>query len=66
MPHKNSEDTIQLALSRLSERELRIIERLFGVHDGVKHSRKEVGQVFNISEERVKQVEDKVDRLLRE
>lgn len=50
---------IQSTLSNLPEREATIIKMRFGLLDGTFHTLDEVGKVFNITRERVRQIEYK-------
>ncbi len=56
---------IEEALSRLSERERRIIILRFGLEDGQFRTLEEVGREFGITRERIRQIEAKALRKLR-
>ncbi|WP_038039108.1 RNA polymerase sigma factor RpoD [Thermorudis peleae] len=56
---------IEEALSRLSERERRIIALRFGLEDGQFRTLEEVGREFGITRERIRQIEAKALRKLR-
>jgi len=56
---------IEEALSRLSERERRIIILRFGLEDGQFRTLEEVGRYFGITRERIRQIEAKALRKLR-
>ncbi len=56
---------IEEALSRLSERERRIIILRFGLEDGQFRTLEEVGRAFGITRERIRQIEAKALRKLR-
>jgi RNA polymerase primary sigma factor len=56
---------IQDALSKLTERERLIIELRFGLEDGRFRTLEEVGRVFGITRERIRQIEAKALRKLR-
>ena len=53
-------------LQYLSPRERKIIEMRFGLKDGVGHTLEEVGQEFNVTRERIRQIEAKVLQKLKE
>ncbi|MDD4953421.1 MAG: RNA polymerase sigma factor RpoD [Candidatus Omnitrophica bacterium] len=53
------------ALATLSEREKRILVLRFGINDGCAHTLEEVGNVFRVTRERVRQIEAKALRKLR-
>jgi RNA polymerase primary sigma factor len=46
-------------LTILSPREKEVLSMRFGIEDGVEHTLEEVGQVFNLSRQRIKQIETK-------
>jgi len=58
-------DQIEKILETLTSREKRIIELRFGLEDGRKRTLGEVGEEFNITHERVSQIEFKALRKLR-
>jgi RNA polymerase primary sigma factor len=58
-------DQIQNALAVLSEREREVLEMRFGLMDGKDHTLEEVGQAFNVTRERIRQIESKALRKLR-
>ena len=58
-------EQIQAALAALSERERQVLELRFGLLDGKNHTLEEVGRHFNITRERVRQIEAKALRKLR-
>jgi RNA polymerase primary sigma factor len=53
------------ALAVLSEREREVLEMRFGLMDGKDHTLEEVGQFFNVTRERIRQIEAKALRKLR-
>ncbi len=59
-------ENIHEMLQYLSPRERKIIEMRFGLRDGVGHTLEEVGQVFNVTRERIRQIEAKVLQKLKE
>jgi RNA polymerase primary sigma factor len=56
---------INKVLSTLPEREKRVIRMRFGLEDGYQHTLEEVGYVFNVTRERIRQIEAKALRRLR-
>jgi len=58
-------DQIGDSLSRLDEREQRIVVLRFGLEDGRYRTLEEVGQEFGITRERIRQIESKALRKLR-
>ncbi len=59
-------ENIHEMLQYLSPRERKIIEMRFGLIDGVGHTLEEVGQEFNVTRERIRQIEAKVLQKLKE
>lgn len=53
------------ALSTLTEREKRILVLRFGISDGSAHTLEEVGNIFRVTRERVRQIEAKALKKLR-
>ena len=58
-------EQIKNALAVLSEREREVLEMRFGLLDGKDHTLEEVGQAFNVTRERIRQIEAKALRKLR-
>ena len=58
-------EQIQNALAVLSDREREVLEMRFGLTDGRDHTLEEVGQAFNVTRERIRQIEAKALRKLR-
>ncbi len=52
-------------LSTLTERERKVLRLRFGIGDGVDHTLEEVGQQFDVTRERIRQIEAKALRKLR-
>ncbi|MBI2037124.1 MAG: sigma-70 family RNA polymerase sigma factor [Candidatus Liptonbacteria bacterium] len=52
-------DRIRDILIDLSDREQSILQLRFGLEDGVTHTLEEVGKVFNVTRERIRQIEAK-------
>jgi RNA polymerase primary sigma factor len=52
-------------LGVLSEREQKILRLRFGLEDGRSHTLEEVGQEFNVTRERIRQIEAKALAKLR-
>jgi RNA polymerase primary sigma factor len=62
----NMSKQIQAALSTLNKREERIVQLRFGIGEKQDHTLEEVGQDFDLSRERIRQIEDKALRKLRQ
>jgi RNA polymerase primary sigma factor len=63
-PHEAAEasalrDSIAKALDELTPREQRILRMRFGIGDSAEHTLEEVGQVFGVTRERIRQIEAK-------
>ena len=58
-------ESVRNALAVLSERERQVLELRFGLVDGKDHTLEEVGQYFNVTRERIRQIELKALRKLR-
>ena len=52
-------DYVKEVISELSPREQKILEMRFGLGDGVAHTLEEVGQEFDVTRERIRQIEAK-------
>ena len=52
-------DYVHEIISKLSPREQKILEMRFGLIDGVAHTLEEVGQEFDVTRERIRQIEAK-------
>src|SRR3990167_311149 len=52
-------DYVKEAISDLLPREQKILEMRFGLGDGVSHTLEEVGQEFDVTRERIRQIEAK-------
>jgi RNA polymerase primary sigma factor len=61
----NLKEQMASMLSTLTPREERIIKMRFGLDDGSEHTLEEVGQVFAVTRERIRQIEAKALRKLR-
>ena len=58
-------EQVRSVLGSLSERERNVLEMRFGFRDGKTHTLEEVGQMFGVTRERVRQIEAKALRKLR-
>ncbi len=58
-------EQVQHALAVLSERERQVLELRFGLVDGKDHTLEEVSRYFNVTRERIRQIEAKALRKLR-
>ncbi|HEC21231.1 MAG TPA: RNA polymerase sigma factor RpoD [Candidatus Peregrinibacteria bacterium] len=59
-------ENIHDMLQYLSPREQKIIKMRFGLGDGISHTLEEVGQEFNVTRERIRQIEAKVLQKLKD
>ncbi|MEK7537198.1 MAG: RNA polymerase sigma factor RpoD [Patescibacteria group bacterium] len=57
--HRILKDHLTEIISELTSREQKILEMRFGLKDGVTHTLEEVGQVFGVTRERIRQIEAK-------
>ena len=58
-------DEINAVLSTLTDREKKVLELRFGLIDGKTRTLEEVGREFNVTRERIRQIEAKAIRKLR-
>ena len=63
--HLNLKEQMAAMLRTLTPREERIMKMRFGLDDGSEHTLEEVGQVFDVTRERIRQIEAKALRKLR-
>ena len=56
---------IEEALATLTEKEAKIIRLRFGLEDGTTHTLEEVGHIYGVTRERIRQIENKTIRKLR-
>lgn len=59
------QEQVDQVLSELSERERKVIELRFGLHDGHPRTLEEVGREFGVTRERIRQIESKTLNKLR-
>ena len=59
-------DKIKEVLVDLADREQAILRMRFGLDDGVTHTLEEVGKVFNVTRERIRQIEAKAHEKIRQ
>lgn len=62
----NPLDTINILLSRLSEKERDVVKRRFGLASDTKETLEEIGQYYGITRERVRQIENLSIKKLKE
>jgi RNA polymerase primary sigma factor len=62
---RNLKDQTEALLKTLTPREERVIKMRFGLVDGNEHTLEEVGQMFAVTRERIRQIEAKALRKLR-
>jgi RNA polymerase primary sigma factor len=55
----------ECVLRTLTQREAEVLRRRFGIGDGTEHTLEEVGKAFNVTRERIRQIESKALRKLR-
>lgn len=58
-------DQLQEILDELTEKERTIIELRYGLKDGISHTLEEVGRKFDVTRERIRQIEAKVHEKIR-
>jgi RNA polymerase primary sigma factor len=63
--HTNLKETCTKILSSLSQREERVLRMRFGIGMNTDHTLEEVGKQFNVTRERIRQIEAKALRKLR-
>jgi len=61
----NLKEQLEQILSTLTEREAKVIQMRFGLNDGNEHTLEEVGQEFQVTRERIRQIEAKALRKLK-
>ena len=59
-------DQVNTILNDLSEKERQILELRHGLNDGITHTLEEVGRVFNVTRERIRQIEAKAHEKIRQ
>ena len=58
-------EALKEVLDTLTEREADVLRMRFGMYDGRSHTLEEVGQIFGVTRERIRQIENKAIRKLR-
>ena len=58
-------ESLKEILGTLTEREADVLRMRFGMYDGRTHTLEEVGQIFGVTRERIRQIENKAIRKLR-
>jgi len=64
--HSSLKEQIEQALKNLSERETKILKMRFGLSNGREHTLEEVGEQFKVTRERIRQIESKALRKLKQ
>jgi RNA polymerase primary sigma factor len=59
------QDEIDKTLDTLSEREKEVVKLYFGIGEDTAHTLEEIGQRFNLTRERVRQIKEKALRRLK-
>ncbi len=59
-------DQVKNILNDLSEKEKKILEMRHGLNDGITHTLEEVGQMFGVTRERIRQIEAKAHEKIRQ
>ena len=59
-------DQIREVLNELNSKERKILEMRYGLLDGIQHTLERVGEEFNVTRERIRQIEAKVHEKLRQ
>ena len=63
--HSLLKEKLDGVLTSLSERERKSLEMRFGLVDGYGHTLEEIGNLYNVTRERIRQIEAKALRKLR-
>jgi RNA polymerase primary sigma factor len=63
--HQFLKDQIEIVLSTLTPREHRVLQLRFGLEDGRGRTLEEISEEFNVTRERIRQIEEKALRKLR-
>lgn len=58
-------DKIEQVLATLSDRESEVLRYRFGLKDGIAHTLEDVGKIFDVTRERIRQIEAKALRKMR-
>jgi RNA polymerase primary sigma factor len=64
--HISLKEQIEEALKNLTDRETKIIKMRFGIGDEREHTLEEVGKQFNVTRERIRQIESRALKKLQE
>lgn len=64
--HISLREQIEEALDRLTERETQILKMRFGLSGGMEYTLEEVGKLFNVTRERIRQIESKALKKLKQ
>jgi RNA polymerase primary sigma factor len=62
---KNNSDILREALLTLSPREERVIRMRYGINGVGEHTLGEIGYIFNLSVERIRQIQARAERKLK-
>ena len=59
-------DHVEGVLSTLTDKERKILELRHGLADGIQHTLEEVGKIFGVTRERIRQIEAKAHEKIRQ
>jgi RNA polymerase primary sigma factor len=63
--HSLLKEKLDAVLASITQRERKILEMRFGLVDGYGHTLEEIGNIYNVTRERIRQIEAKALRKLR-
>jgi RNA polymerase primary sigma factor len=64
--HINLKEQIEDAFKNLTEKETKVLKMRFGLGDGTEHTLEEVGEYFNLTRERIRQIESRALKKLQQ
>jgi RNA polymerase primary sigma factor len=63
--HTNLREKIEEALKANTQREASVLKMRFGLGNGMEHTLEEVGQQYKVTRERIRQIQEKAIRKLK-